>query len=492
MPLVFGLITGHASGTTTTSPPDDVLPPFSTQAQPLTNEQRAAELSRQSGQRRPEDQYTTELFGRPLTIGGEFSIDSKYRRDFTLDSDAQDDLWRGEAELQLELFYQWTDHLFVFLEGSAIYKSDLYAEDGNEQNDDDLRRGQSWILATELFETPFSIQAGRQTVREKREWWWDESLDALRVHYDLPQFHAEFSAAEEVGPVSLDDDEIKPDRDDVFRVLGRATWKWTKRQRLSLFMAYQNDHSDTPQPDDVIDSDDEDDADAKLTWIGVRSMGRWKYRPLGRIDYWADTAIVRGDADIIDFDDDDSGNSVVDSVDHVDVEGWGADIGATLETRHAAIPRITLAYAWGSGDKDPDDNKDRSFQQTTLQDNNGRFRGVNRFRYYGELLRPELSNLRISTLSLGYPLLNNSSVELVYHDYRQVHADDSSRVGRIGPRPNGDDTDIGQELDLVFGFEETKSLEFEIIAAVFKSGEAYGDLSGNYAYNLELSMDYNF
>ena len=127
-----------------------------------------------------------------------------------------------------------------------------------------------------------------------------------------------------------------------------------------------------------------------------------------------------------------------------------------------------------------------------MQDNNGRFRGVNRFRYYGELLRPELSNLRISTLSLGYPLLNNSSVELVYHEYRQVHADDRSRVGRIGPRPNGEDTDIGQELDLVFGFEETKSLEFEIIAAVFKSGEAYGDLSGNYAYDLELSMDYNF
>ena len=457
----------------------------------MTNEQRATELSRQSGQRRPDHQYTTEIFGRPLTIGGELSLDSKYRRDFSLDSNRQDDLWRGDAEFQLELFYRWSDNLFAFLEGSAIYTSDLYREDGNEQNDDDLRRGQSWIYATELFETPFGIQAGRQTVREKREWWWDESLDAIRLHYDLPRFHGELTFAEEVGPVSLDD-EIKPEQDDVFRVLGRATWKWAKKQRLSFFLAYQDDHSDIPDPGDVVDSDIEDEADARLTWAGVRSMGRWKYSPLARIYYWADAAIVRGDADIIDFDDVGSGNSVVDSISHVDVEGWGADIGATLVTRHPAVPRITLAYAWGSGDNDPGDNKDKSFQQTSLQDNNGRFRGVNRFRYYGELLRPELSNLRIFTLSLGYPLLTNSSVELVYHDYRQAHADNSRRVGRIGARPEGEDTDIGQELDLVFGFEETRNLEFEIIAAVFKSGEAYGDLSGEYAYNLELSMDYNF
>lgn len=57
-------------------------------------------------------------------------------------------------------------------------------------------------------------------------------------------------------------------------------------------------------------------------------------------------------------------------------------------------------------------------RQTGLQDNNGEFFGVDCFRYYGELLRPELSKLQITTLALGFRMLTNSSIEFVYHTDR--------------------------------------------------------------------------
>jgi hypothetical protein len=155
-------------------------------------------------------------------------------------------------------------------------------------------------------------------------------------------------------------------------------------------------------------------------------------------------------------------------------------------------PSITLGYAVGSGNPDPDSSTDRSFRQTGLHNNNGRFWGVDNFRYYGELLRPELSNLHVLTLSVGLPLLRNSSVEVVYHRYWQDHATPFMKDARIKATPNGKDNDIGQEWNVVVGIEEWKHVELELVAALLRSGNAYGSLSGENAGYMSLVFTYNF
>ena len=194
----------------------------------------------------------------------------------------------------------------------------------------------------------------------------------------------------------------------------------------------------------------------------------------------------------MDFDDFSSAISIVDEVEDNDVEAWAYDLGATWQTQWHGDPRLTLGYAFGSGDSDTQDDQDKAFRQTGLQDNNSRFRGVNRVHYYGELLRPELSNLRIWTASIGYPVLSNSSIEFIYHKYRQVHSSDRLRDVDIDSRPNGTDPDIGSELDIVFGFEESRQWEIEFIFAAFKSGKAFGEQEGEIAYKLDFNLDYNF
>jgi len=194
-----------------------------------------------------------------------------------------------------------------------------------------------------------------------------------------------------------------------------------------------------------------------------------------------------------------------------DVFGWGLDVGFTWDTRWRFEPRFTFGYAIGSGDGNPDQDAvetpdgnfrypgtDGSFRQTGLQDNNGKFSGVNRFHYYGELFRPELSNMHIGTVSLGFPIFESSSVELLWHIYEQVNEAGYLTDADIGPSPNGRDRRLGQEFDLSLGIEEWEWLEIEITAAVFRAGEAFSrpdprnNREGEIASFFEFKFEYNF
>lgn len=440
--------------------------------------------------RRPDEQYTTRLFGRRLTIGGEYEFEPVYRHDFAFGTRG-DDLLRVDQGIDLEFLYEWSQNLDVFLEGKYRRSDELHDERGPENSDASLQRGETWIYLRGLGGGDWGLQLGRQNIHERREWWWDEDLDALRLYYDAGDVSAEFAVAEELGRLSTDRN-IPPERDDIFRVFGRMTWNWARKQRVELFYLHHDDRSDTPVPGAVLPASAEDERDADLDWYGARVLGRWKYRPLGRFHYWVDTGFVRGHETDIDFDDLGGGLSVVNTVDRRRVRGWGADLGVTWETQLSGAPSFTLGFARGSGDRNNGTGTDTAYRQTGLQDNNAKFRGVDRFRYYGELLRPELSNLDIYTLSVGFPLLKSSSIEIPFHVYRQVEPATRLRDTRLRIRPNGQSRDIGSELDIVLGLEEWKHLELELVAGIFRAGDAFGAQSGDLASTVIFKLNYNF
>ncbi|WP_256868364.1 alginate export family protein [Candidatus Entotheonella palauensis] len=454
----------------------------------------AGQAPRRLDDKRPDEQLTVPVFNRPLTIGGELSSELEYRRDIDLEEEAEDDLLRFEQRLEVELFYPLTPKLDLFLEGKVRYRADLYAEDGMQDVVWGVDRGETWLLWHHLFGTPFSLQAGRQSIEEKREWWWDADLDALRLHYDQGRVRAELSVAQEMATDTSEDSRIDSEEAGIFRLLGHAVWEWASKHDLAGFFLYQHDHSERQREGDIVESDRRDATDANLVWFGVRAMGSLKTENLGEWSYWFDAAGVVGHEVVVGFDRTDDGRRVVDESEGIeqDVRGWAVDLGVSWKTPLPLRPTFTLGYAVGSGDNDPDQGPGKAFRQTGLQDNNSRFSGVNSFRYYGELLRPELSNLQIWTVTLGIPILNSSSVELVYHHYRQVEPQDRLRDVRINADPEGEGRRIGQEWNLIVGIEEWKHWEIEWIGALFRAGSAYGDLSGELAYQVTLKVDYNF
>lgn len=453
--------------------------------------ERRRQLTERADQRRPTEQLSIPLFGRPLTIGGEYELHFNFEGDPSL-GEKEDDRARLRQEAQLELFYPATEKIAVFLEGKYDYRSDLYREDGREDGHGRLRRGETWIHAADLGGSGFGLQLGRQNIRDRREWWWDEDLDAVRLLYDRKHFDAEVAFAQEVAPRATDEDFIDPEQDGVRRLFANASWRYRRPHWLKFFLLHQWDESATEPEDLVVDVDREDEVDGDLTWIGLRANGRRRVGSHGKLTYWADAAVVHGDETVVDYDDVGSGRSVVDGVAARDVLGWGLDGGLSWSTRWPGRPSLTIAYAFGSGDGDPESGTDHSFRQTGLQDNDGKFRGVNRFRYYGELLDPELSNLHIGTLAVGFPLLRLSSVELLYHYYHQVHASEFLRDSRLRTQPEGRKRSLGHGFDAVVGLEEWKRVRVELVGSIFRSGPAFGDRRDEIAYRTMAKIEFVF
>jgi alginate production protein len=225
-----------------------------------------------------------------------------------------------------------------------------------------------------------------------------------------------------------------------------------------------------------------------LFWLGTRVSGELDLKRFGELEYLLDSAWVRGRDIEVEYED----NMRVSSRIRQKVSGWALNTALSWETKLRGEPTLTLGYAIGSGDRASKRGADRGFRQTGLHSNEGRYNGVNYFHYYGELLQPELSNLQIWTVALGFPFWRSSSVELVYHLYRQLHPAPFLRAARIDSDPLGKKRGIGQEWDVVFGLQEWKHVELELIGSLFRAGSAYGLLSGKNAFSLLFNIEINF
>jgi hypothetical protein len=91
-----------------------------------------------------------------------------------------------------------------------------------------------------------------------------------------------------------------------------------------------------------------------------------------------------------------------------------------------------------------------------------------------------------------FPIFLRSHVEFAYRHFRQINAAPFVREGRLETEPNGIDKNIGQEWMIYFGIKEWKNTELELVGAVFRAGNAYGNLSGHKAYTLFLKVTYEF
>ena len=266
-----------------------------------------------------------------------------------------------------------------------------------------LARDETWIYFDRIGGTGFGLQFGNQNVSETREWWWDKDMDAVRLYYNQGPLHFELTGGKQLGGESTRRS-IAAEEDEIYRVLGLGSWMWNSKQRLELFFLKQWDLSTQEKQNQILDRNNRDTFDQDMAWFGGRAIGEIGLNDYGSLNYWADAAGVYGDETVTEYDrkssDDDDAEDLPDDQRRVakvhrnNVSGWAFDLGAFWTLPVEFEPTFTLSYARASGDSSPNDGHNGTFRQTGIHRNNWRFNGVNRFRIYGELLRPELSNLR--------------------------------------------------------------------------------------------------
>ena len=473
-------------------------------ARPNGTDELRERLTEREDQNRLDEPVQFDLFGRPLTWDGRFESTVDYLDPATLgDGLARHDQLLLENEIETELFYSFGPVLSLF----AQLRFKMEWDDFNDQQpevvtDFFVERGEMWMSSTNIADSGFNLELGRLDFEDDRLWWWDEDLDALRLSYERGDVEVALSVARELAPARSDLGSVVPEDNRAFRLIAEASWEFRPNHTLQFFGLAQDDHSPEETLGQIVRNEDKDDSDADLAWIGLRAMGGWESKSRGVLGYWLDTALVGGQERFIEFEAlspepvvveeptdgseigssvvaestarSTSSSSVVSKSTVRSVRGWALDAGLTWILPVFAEPRITASYAIGSGDGSPDEGADRSFRQTGLHSNEPGFGGVRRFRQYGLLLDPELSNLSVLTIGVGCSLLQSSSLDLVYHRYRLQEPAASLRSARIDTTLNGRDRDLGQAFDLVLGIEEWERVEVEVAGSAFQAGPAFG------------------
>ncbi len=383
-----------------------------------------------------------------LFVGARAELEFDSENNFDLDHSRADDLHILDSTLSLALSYVPTDSIKLFLNVEPTQR--WVIEDQRDRKDDetklDLKQG--FIEFDDLYDG-LRVRVGRQRFKDSREWLYDEELDALRLSYAYSRFSVDLLAGENRHKDLVNDGE--DDRVDNYLLYGR----------------YAHDE-DTEAAIYAIAQKDQTSADDDPVFFGLHLHGE----AMDDLEYWLEMAHARG------------------HVDSRKIRAYGLDLGATFELDHDLKPSITIGYAYGSGDDDPTDGTDRNFRQTGLQDNDAKFNGITRLKYYGEAFDPELSNLMVFTGGIGIKPTRRSSVELVYHYYRQDEAADEIREAEIDEDPDGIHKELGHEFDLVAGFRARRHFKATAVVGYFQPGKAYSSDDG--ALFGELKLRYQF
>ena len=309
-------------------------------------------------------------------------------------------------------------------------------------NIDDGRLSESFIFLDDPFEIDFDIQAGRMDFDDRREWIYDQNLDGLRVYLTVGGWLAELSVT-----TTLSDGKLRDENTNNF-----IAYVSNPGRRFAAYVIYR----DT----DFLGSRE------KIMHMGLRAFGAWPPQH----NSWLEISRISG------------------SQDNTNLRGWGMDIGTTRDIGERWY--LTAGWAFGQGDDNIRNGTDGNFRQTRLQDNNGKFGGVASFRYYGELIDPELANMHIGTFGIGYRFTPEGSIDLVGHYYRQDKAVRKILDSDLDQRPNGIYRELGWEIDAIIGWRPVRSWDFEFVLGWFKPGKAFRQREDAWVSKLQIRYRY--
>ncbi|EOC1940929.1 alginate export family protein [Escherichia coli] len=171
-------------------------------------------------------------------------------------------------------------------------------------------------------------------------------------------------------------------------------------------------------------------------------------------------------------------------------QGGVVDAGLTWIQDGPLRPRFTLGYAMA----------DKKYHQTGLQSNEASFGGNTKFSIYGNTLSPELTNIRILTVGTGMDITRRSSLDLVYHHYRQSDRESlSSHDPALKSRYDNRSTlDLGSEIDLIWGYEFNNYIKTELLLGMFmpsgrfRASSAENAPRSSPAYSAGLEVEIKF
>ncbi len=383
------------------------------------------------------------------SLGGD--VESVYIRNKDLDNSLSDDSHILTPTVAGSIIYRPIGWLETAIEGSFDRPIGLREEDSpivlpdgdlksTEKKEFNLAVTQAYV---KMRLPPFEFSVGRRTLSDPRLWLYDSDLDGAHVKVSLGTFSMEASLTREElvdmnALVNLPEGRIT-------NYITYVEYRGIEDHKLAGYYIYRRDAGD---------------AEGRPQHFGLRAYGS----PTNEFNYWTELAALRG----------------TDELDQ-NFDAHAFDVGAKYRFWKAPLqPSITLNFAWGSGCGADGDNTNSEFRQTGLHGNTAKQGGVTEFSIYGEMLDPELSNLKIFTVGIGIRPAASMFVDFVYHHYRMNAVAPEIRnyalTAKMNQATTGRSKDVGSELDIIVGFRNlfgVRGIGADVKVGWFFPGDAF-------------------
>jgi len=473
------LVAGSATLAVSAAEPAATLSDGSTLSEPNSADgDKRERLTQRLDKRRPVDSWRTEIGGREITVSGELGLDLERRAQPNQANLSRQGDRLSTRGVEAEVFYNLSDSVSLFAQWRLV--SDRLQRGGSLGASSKLfiERGEMWLHSQDTAGSGLTVEIGRLKFEDDRLWWWDAELDALRVSHENGGVEVSLAAAGEIGRSRSDRRGTDPEQHRVRRWIAQVSWDWQPEQTISLYLLRHDDRSRTETVLQTVPTAAQDSSDARLTWIGARWHGDAQPRPAQSLHYWLDVAGLAGKERSLEYAmlPLPSRNSIVTGVSSSRLGGWAMDAGLRWQFAVPGAPRLSIAHASTMGGAR--EGIERGYRQTSLQSNKYDFGGLKDFARYGATLDPELSNLRITTIGVGFSMAGVSSLDLVYHRYRQVRPAKELRNARIEADLTGGHPGIGSGIDLVATIYPSPWIEFSTTISAFRAGAAFGVVAG--------------
>ena len=361
-----------------------------------------------------------------LTVGGRIGGDLRGERNFQRDARDPEADDRTTATGEVLASATLTPHIEAY---AKLRTSREFALDpGVSAGTSDLSVKEAYVVFDRIAGGPVGLQIGRQRFRDSREWFFDDYLDAARVFVDVASWHVEAAVSDGLwaGPEST------RRRRDQRQAIASVARRLNKHTTAAAYAIARDDRNRHEQP----------------LWLGASLTGR----VASALKYWGNGGIRRGQAGAL------------------RLRGWALDAALAYRAPLACAPAISVGYAVGSGDESRADGVDSNFRQTGLEDNTARFHGLKRFAYYGAVLDPELSNLKLLTVGAGMRPFDRASIDVVYHSYAQHRVRRALPSNALDATATGLSPRLGDELDVIVSVQRFRPVDVSIVTGIFRPG----------------------
>ncbi len=424
--------------------------------------------------------------GGPLDYSFQIDLERSALEGLSLGSDsAEDRLVEEDYEFEFSLEYQLTENSYLFFTGILIDETETVENSGVEEDVSGLERKQMGFGYFFGESIKSELHIGRMEFISASEWWlwWDEELDAVSLDSTYGDLEAMLVLAEEQARESTGVDFIDPEFEDVRRIMLSLAWEFNPGHSLIFYYLDQTDNSQSYNVGEFEDYDKIDEEDADLEWTGVSYLGEFEVESVGEFEIELHVAEVSGDETVYEFDDPVAGSSEVVEREQNRVEGSAQSYLISWTPLALDDWSFILGRATGSGDSNPDNNRDDSFRQSGLQGESESF---------GEFYQPELSNLVVDLIGVEWEVSEDVEIALLRYEYEQDELADEMRNVSIEIDPSGNSRDLGRETDLVVTIEARGGLEIILTAAEFDPGSAYEGFSDEIGTFTKIEFVYEF